>query len=133
MSDMNKHSGTGRLGVEPKIITSEGGTKIGKLFAILNDSYVDKAGTRHEETLPVNIVLLKPSDIALAETLHTGSPVSWQGKLARRTYEKNGIEQVVFEIVVAGPGSKLAVPETKAKEAVGSRPAATTVSPSASP
>ena len=121
MADINKHTGAGRLGVEPKIINVEGGGKIGKLFAILNESYVDKAGKKHDDTLPVNIVLLKPSDVTLAETLHTGSPISWQGKLSRRTYEKDGAEQAVFEIVIAGPGSRLSVPE--AKEAVGSRPA----------
>ncbi len=120
MSDVNQHKGTGRLGVEPKFFTGESGSKVGKLFALLNESYTDKAGKEHKETLPVNIVLLRPADVALAETLHTGAAISWQGKLARRTFEKEGKEQAVFEIVVAGPGSKLEFAES-AGAAIGKR------------
>jgi hypothetical protein len=47
-------------------------------------------------------VILKQVDIALAETLHTGQAISWQGELARRTYEKDGISR---------PCSKLSSPE----------------------
>ena len=120
MSDQNKHTGTGRLGVEPKFFTGESGSKVGKLFALLNESYTDRGGKEHKETLPVNIVLLRPADVALAETLHTGAAISWEGKLARRTFEKEGKEQAVFEILIAGPGAKLAVVEAKT---VGDRPA----------
>jgi single-stranded DNA-binding protein len=117
MSDVNKYTGTGRLGVEPKIITTEAGTKVGKLFALLNDNYVDRAGREHKETLPVNIVVLRPADVALVETLHTGASISWEGKLARRTFEKDGKEQAVFEIVIAGAGAKLEAVEPKASGA----------------
>ena len=37
MNDVNKHIGTGRLGVEPKFFTGENGSKIGKLFAMPGD------------------------------------------------------------------------------------------------
>ena len=128
MSDTNKHIGTGRLGVEPKIFTGESGSKVGKLFALLNDSYTDRGGNEHKSTLPVNIVLLRPADVATAGNLHTGDAISWEGKLARRTYEKDGKEQAVFEIVVAGKESKLEVVE--AKQAAGARPdQAATASP----
>ena len=120
MSDTNKHTGTGRLGVEPKFFTGESGTRIGKLFALLNESHVDKSGNEHKSTLPVNIVLVRPAEIAIAETLHTGTAISWEGKLARRTFEKDGREQAVFEIVIAGNGSKLTALDAKA--AVGERP-----------
>jgi hypothetical protein len=51
-NDTNKHSGPGRLGVEPKFFAGENGSKIGKLFAMLNESYVDKDKVKHETTLP---------------------------------------------------------------------------------
>ena len=127
MSDTNKHIGTGRLGAEPKFFTGESGSKVGKLFALLNESYTDRGGQEHKTTLPVNIVLLRPAEIAVAETLHTGSPISWEGKLAKRTYEKDGKEIPVFEIVIAGAGAKL---ESTAKAAVGVRPDQASAAPS---
>jgi len=120
MSDQNRHVGTGRLGVEPKIFTGESGSKVGKLFALLNESYTDKGGQDHKSTLPINIVLLRSVEVALAETLHTGDSISWEGKLARRTFEKDGKEQAVFEIVIAGADSKLELLD--AKQAAGARP-----------
>ena len=75
---------------------------------------------KHETALPVNIVLLRKADVALAETLHTGAAISWQGKLARRTFEKEGKEQAVFEILIAGPGAKLEAHEPAAA-AIGKR------------
>ncbi len=125
MNDTNKYSGTGRLGVEPKIITTEGGTKIGKLFALLNESYVDKAGTKHESTLPVNLVLFKPADVKMAETeLHTGSAIAFNGKLTHRAYDdEHGKKHSVYEVAIAGPGSKLeaVTPKANAAEAIGER------------
>jgi single-stranded DNA-binding protein len=130
MRDQNEHIGSGRLGVEPKIFTGECGRKVGKLFALLNDSYTGKGGNEHKSTLPVNIVLLRPDDVATAENLHIGDAVSWEGKLARRTYEKDGKEQAVFEILVVGKDSKLEVLD--AKQAAGVRPSqGVTASPAA--
>lgn len=108
MNDTNRHHGTGHLGVEPKIFTGEKGGKVAKLFTILNEGYVDRAGTKHESTLPLNLVVLRPSDVAFAETLHKGDAVSWNGKLAMRQFtDKDGKDRTATEIVIAGPGAKL--------------------------
>jgi hypothetical protein len=72
---------------------------------------------KHETTIPLNILLLRKTDVDKAHDAHTGTPISWTGKLAHRTYEVAGEKRSSFEVVIAGPGAKLEFGEPKAKEA----------------
>ena len=113
---MNQHKGTGHLGTEPKFFNETTDRPFGKLFVIMNESY-EKDGVKHETTIPVNILLPRKSDVEKAKDFHTGTGVSWTGKLAHRTYEVDGKERSSYELVIAGPGAKLELLEAKPKDA----------------
>jgi hypothetical protein len=55
-----------------------------------------------------------------AHEFHTGTGISWTGKLSHHTYEVEGEKRATYEVVVAGPGAKLEVLD--AKQAAGARP-----------
>ena len=74
----------------------------------------------------MNIVLSRKADVELAHQAHTGTPISWTGKLALREYEVAGEKRMAVDIVVAGPGAKLELTQPKAavedaKNAIGKR------------
>ncbi len=96
----NRVSLIGRVGKDPEVRHLESGTIVANLSLATSESYKDKQGQKVEKTEWHNIAIFgKAAEIA-EKYVKKGDQLGIEGKLATRSWEKDGITKYTTEIVV---------------------------------
>lgn len=99
MKIRNKVQLIGNLGNDPQITKLENGNSLAKFSVATNESYLNKAGERIENTQWHNIIAWGKTAEIVEKILKKGNEVVIDGKLINRTYEdENGIKRYITEI-----------------------------------
>ena len=89
----------GRLGNDPEIIKfGEDKTKV-RLSLATSEYYKDKDGNRVEETQWHNVIAWGNTASIASKYCKKGSEIAIAGKLAHRSYEKEGQTHYITEVV----------------------------------
>jgi len=110
MSDFNQVTVTGRLGADPEIRRTQGGTPIANLRLAVSETWRDKnSGERKEKTEWVPVVIFSEGLCKVVEAyLRKGSKVLVQGKFATRKWQdQSGADRYSTEVVLQGFDAKL--------------------------
>jgi single-strand DNA-binding protein len=105
----------GNLGRDPDIRAFNDGTRVANFSLATSRSWKDKtSGERKEKTQWHRIVVRGDGLVSVCERfLRKGSKVHLEGTLEYRTYEKDGQEREVAEIVISGFGGELTMLDGK--------------------
>jgi len=99
MKIRNKVQLIGNLGNDPQITKLENGNSLAKFSVATNESYLNKAGERIENTQWHNIIAWGKTAEIVEKILKKGNEVVVEGKLINRSYEDdNGIKKYITEI-----------------------------------
>ncbi len=102
MSVTNKVQLLGHLGQEPTIKSFSTG-KMASFSLATNESYVNAAGARIENTQWHRLVAWGEVAEQVEQSLKKGSKISLTGKISNRSYEaKDGGKRYTTEVVVTG-------------------------------
>lgn len=110
VGSINKVILVGNLGADPRINTTQNGSKVVTLSVATSDSWKDKVtGERKDRTEWHRVVVFNPQLAEVAERyLHKGSKVYLEGQLQTRKWEdNNGQERYTTEIVLQNYTSTL--------------------------
>lgn len=100
MSGVNKVILIGRLGRDPELRHTKGGTAVANMSIATDDSFTDKEGNRQKTTEWHRIVMWDKTAENCVKYLNKGSQVYVEGKLQTRKWEdKDGQERTTTEIV----------------------------------
>jgi single-strand DNA-binding protein len=89
----------GRLGADPDIKYTQGGSPIANLRIATDESYTDRDGNRQERTEWHTVVAFQRTAEICQQYLHKGSLVYIEGKLQTRKWQdKQGQERYTTEI-----------------------------------
>lgn len=102
-SSLNKVQLIGRLGADPKILSTQKGEKIAQLNVATTESWKDKTTNEKKEKTEWHKVVVYNSSLAeIAERyLRKGSKVYLEGQLQTRKWEdNNGQERYTTEVVL---------------------------------
>jgi single-strand DNA-binding protein len=90
----------GNIGMNPEIITFNGGKKLAKMSIATNETYKNQEGETVKETQWHNVTAwAKQADI-IEKYLIKGSEVCIEGKLSNRSYtDKEGVKRYTTEII----------------------------------
>ena len=98
---LNKVMLIGRLGADPEIKYSQGGSPIANLRIATDESYTDRNGQRQEKTEWHTVIAFQRTAEICQQYLHKGSLVYIEGKLQTRKWQdKNGQDRYSTEIRV---------------------------------
>ena len=96
---LNKVMLIGRLGADPEIKYSQGGSPIANLRIATDESYTDRNGQRQEKTEWHTVIAFQRTAEICQQYLHKGSLVYIEGKLQTRKWQdKQGQERYTTEI-----------------------------------
>jgi len=96
---LNKVMLIGRLGADPEIKYSQGGSPIANLRIATDESYTDRNGQRQERTEWHTAIAFQRTAEICQQYLHKGSLVYIEGKLQTRKWQdKNGQDRYSTEI-----------------------------------
>ncbi|MBT6746516.1 MAG: single-stranded DNA-binding protein [Flavobacteriales bacterium] len=99
MKIRNKVQLIGNLGNDPQITKLENGNSLAKFSVATNESYLNKAGERIENTQWHNIIAWGKTAEIVEKILKKGNEVVVEGKLINRSYEDdNGVKKYITEI-----------------------------------
>ncbi|GAB4127387.1 MAG: single-stranded DNA-binding protein [Raineya sp.] len=98
MAGVNKVILVGNVGKDPDIISFENGKKATFSLAT-SEKYKDKEGKSVEKTEWHNIVFWGPVVDVIEKYVKKGKQVYIEGKLASRSYEKDGQTRYITEVV----------------------------------
>ena len=87
MKIRNKVQLIGNLGNDPQITKLENGNSLAKFSVATNESYLNKAGERIENTQWHNIIAWGKTAEIVEKILKKGNEVVVEGKLINRSYE----------------------------------------------
>lgn len=104
MSDLNSYACTARLGADPDCRKFTSGDPVVNLRVAISDQWKNKdTGERQERTLWMPVTITSKGLCKIAESyLKKGSKVALSGHLQSRSYEKNGNEVWITELIL-GP------------------------------
>jgi single-strand DNA-binding protein len=107
MTTMNRVYLIGRLGRDPELRYTQGGSAVCTLSVATNDSWTDKAGQRQERTDWHRVVIFGESAEDVAKRLSKGSQAVVEGRLSTREYadkagSKRSITEVIASTVISG-------------------------------
>jgi single-strand DNA-binding protein len=97
-NSLNEVTLIGRLGQDPDIRATPSGDMVANLSIATTDSYKDKSGNWQDTTEWHKVNLWGYTAETAQKHLRKGSKVCIEGKLATRSYEKDGITRYVTEI-----------------------------------
>lgn len=98
---LNKVMIIGRLGADPEIKYSQGGSPIANLRIATDESYTDRNGQRQERTEWHTVIAFQRTAEICQQYLHKGSLVYIEGKLQTRKWQdKTGQDRYSTEIRV---------------------------------
>lgn len=119
---LNQANIIGRLGRDPEIRYTSGGTTIANLSVATSEHWTDGKGNRQETTEWHRVVLFDRSAEVAGEYLKKGSLVYVGGKIRTRRYtDAQGVERYATEI--AGREMKILANGTSTSDATSDRPA----------
>ena len=99
MKIRNKVQLIGNLGNDPQITKLENGNSLAKFSVATNESYLNKAGERIENTQWHNIIAWGKTAEIVEKILKKGNEVVVEGKLINRSYEDDkGVKRYTTEI-----------------------------------
>ena len=99
MKIRNKVQLIGNLGNDPQITKLENGNSLAKFSVATNESDLNKAGERIENTQWHNIIAWGKTAEIVEKILKKGNEVVVEGKLINRSYEDdNGVKKYITEI-----------------------------------
>lgn len=112
---VNKVILVGRLGDNPKVLMTSQNIKIVKFSLATETSWKDKnSGETKKQTEWHNIVVTSPNLSKLSEMyLKKGSKVYIEGRLKNRTWQDNGSNRTITEIVVMPYEGNIVLLDTK--------------------
>ncbi len=100
-TSVNKVILVGRLGKDPEVRFTSGGTAVANFSIATDESYKDKQGEKQKKTEWHNIVVWGNSVEAFVQKyLHKGDMVYVEGKLQTRSWEKDGVTKYTTEVNV---------------------------------
>lgn len=88
----------GRLGTEPEIRDYEGGKRKATFSLATNEVYYNNKNEKVNDTTWHQIVVWGKKVDIVERFLQKGSEVAVEGRLQRRSYEKEGVKRYVTEI-----------------------------------
>lgn len=92
----------GNLGMDPEIISFDGGRKLAKFSVATNQSYTNTDGEKVKDTQWHNIIAWGKLAETTDKLLKKGVEVALEGKLVYRTYDdKEGQTRYMTEIVLS--------------------------------
>lgn len=96
---INKVILVGRLGRDPELRHTSGGSSVCSLAVATTERYKDKAGEQQERTEWHRVTLWsRLADIA-NQYLHKGDQVYIEGRLETRSYEKDGVTHYATDVI----------------------------------
>lgn len=119
VGSINKVILVGNLGADPRINTTQNGSKVVTLSVATSDSWKDKiTGERKDRTEWHRVVVFNSQLAEVAERyLHKGSKVYLEGQLQTRKWEdNNGQERYTTEIVLQNYTSTLVMLDGKGEQ-----------------
>ena len=91
----------GNLGMDPEVISFDGGRKMAKFSVATSQTYTNASGERVKDTQWHNVVAWGKLAETTEKFLKKGTEVALEGKLVYRTYEgKDGQKKYITEIVL---------------------------------
>jgi single-strand DNA-binding protein len=109
MSDLNQYTCTARLGAEPDCRTFASGDPVVNLRVAVGEQWKDsQTGEKKQRTLWLPVKITNKGLCSIAERfLKKGSKVALSGKLESRSFDKDGVETWVTELVLGPFNSNL--------------------------
>lgn len=102
MSDLNKAMVIGRLGKDPEVRATQGGTKVANFSVATSKKWKDKKGDAHEETQWHRIIAWGKLAEICEKYLKKGKQVYIEGELQTREWkDKEGVTKYTTEIVAS--------------------------------
>src|SRR3990170_2050299 len=99
MSGVNKVILLGRLGADPEVRYTSGGTAVAKFNLATSETYKDKDGSKQEKTEWHRVVAFGKLGEICGEYLSKGKQVYVEGKLQTRSWEdKDGNKKYTTEV-----------------------------------
>jgi single-strand DNA-binding protein len=98
MRTKNKIDLIGFVGRDPETSTTTGGSPVTRFSVATNDRWKGKDGQLREHTEWHRIVFFGPQAAKVAEFVHKSTLVEVEGSVRSRTYEKDGITRLVYEV-----------------------------------
>ncbi len=96
---LNKVMVIGNLGRDPELATAKNGNQVVSFSVATTERYNDKNGQKQEVTEWHNIVVWGKQAPSIAQYLSKGSSVYVEGKIATRSWEKDGQKHYKTEIM----------------------------------
>jgi single-strand DNA-binding protein len=96
---VNKVILVGNVGKDPEIQHISADVAVAKFTLATSESYRDKNGERVTNTEWHNIVAWRGLAKVIEQYVHKGSQLYIEGKIANRSYEKDGQTKYVYEII----------------------------------
>ena len=101
MNALNKVLLTGNLGINPQVISFEGGKKLAKFSIAAHRSYKNDKGEKISNTQWHNLIAWGNTADYIEKNLKKGMHVAVEGQLLNRNYtDKNGVVRYVNEIQI---------------------------------
>lgn len=97
---LNKVQLYGNLTRDPEVKALPSGQQVANFGVATNRSFKDKNGARQEQTEFHNVVAFGRTAEVIGQYLRKGRPIFVEGRLATRTWEKDGQKQYRTEIIV---------------------------------
>ncbi len=98
---LNKVIIVGNLGADPEVKTTNNGKSVASLRIATNERWTDANGESHERTEWHRIVVWAKLAELCGQYLKKGSRALVEGSLRTRSYEKDGVNHSVTEIVAS--------------------------------
>ena len=101
MSSVNKVIIIGNLGADPEVRTTPGGQPVANLRVATNEVWNDKDGNRQERTEWHSVTVWGKQAEHCGQYLSKGRQVYVEGRLQSRTYQKDGADVRVWDVVAS--------------------------------
>ncbi len=90
----------GHMGAAPEVKSLDNGNKMARFSLATNEHYTDKKGEKQTNTEWHNVVAWGKTAELAEQLLQKGTEVAIEGKLATRSWEKDGEKKYMTEVVV---------------------------------
>jgi single-strand DNA-binding protein len=98
MRTKNKIDLIGFVGRDPETSTTGGGSPVTRFSVATNERWRGKDDQLHEHTEWHRVVFFWPKAQRVAEFVHKSTLVEVEGSVRSRTYVKDGVERLVYEV-----------------------------------
>lgn len=99
-NDLNRCEFIGRLGVDPEVSYTAGGTAVAKIRLAVGRQWKDRDGNKHEETEWVRATAFAGLAEVIGKYPKKGDQLYVSGRMKTSEYEKDGIKRYSTEIII---------------------------------